>query len=180
VFFCRHKSGAPDEEMNTKLRFVVFDWGNTLMSEAGPLDIPMADWPEVRTIDGAGEVLAQLSKKYRIGIATNATVSRKPDIVRALERVGLNAFITEIFCYTEWGHKKSEPEFWEAVLARLGAQKSELVMIGDSLEQDVLGPARAGIRAIWFNWKGKNCTAPVSVQSVRSLREVPAAIEAAT
>ncbi|MGA2604327.1 MAG: HAD-IA family hydrolase [Verrucomicrobiia bacterium] len=166
--------------MNTKLQFVLFDWGDTLMSEAGPLDIPMADWPEVRTIDGAREVLAQLSKSYRIAVATNAAVSRKRDIVRALERVGLNAFITEIFCYTELGHKKDEPEFWEAVLARLGAHRSELVMIGDSLEQDVLGPMCVGIRAIWFNWKRESCTVPVSIQSVRSLREVPAVIGAVT
>ena len=165
--------------MNTKLKFVLFDWGDTLMSEAGPLDIPMADWPEVRVIDGATEVLAQLSKRYRIGLATNATVSRKHDVARALERVRLNEFFTEIFCYTELGHKKDEPEFWEAVLARLGARKSEVVMIGDSLEQDVLGPMRAGIRAIWFNWKGEHCPTPVSVQVVRSLREVAAAIEAA-
>jgi FMN phosphatase YigB (HAD superfamily) len=158
---------------------VLFDWGDTLMSEAGPLDIPMADWPEVRVIDGASEVLAQLSKSYRIGLATNATVSSKADVARALERVGLNAFITRIFCYTELGHKKNEPEFWEAVLARLGAHKSEVVMIGDSLEQDVLGPMRAGIRAIWFNWKGESCPTPGSVHVVRSLREVPAAIEAA-
>ena len=165
--------------MIAKLRFVLFDWGDTLMSEAGPVDIPMADWPEVRVIDGANEVLEQLSKSYRIGLATNATVSSKPDVVRALERVGLNAFISAIFCYTDLGHKKNEPEFWEAVLARLGAHQSELVMIGDSLEQDVLGPRRAGIRAIWFNWKGESCPTPVSVQVVRSLREVPAAIEAA-
>jgi aminoglycoside 6'-N-acetyltransferase I len=163
--------------VNTKLRFVLFDWGDTLMSEAGPLDIPMADWPEVRTIDGAGDVLSLLSKRYRVAIATNATVSKRPDVVRALARVGLNAFIDEIFCFTELGHKKTEPEFWDAVLTQLGAQKNELVMIGDSLEQDVLGPMRVGIRAIWFNWKQESFSGPLSFRSVRSLREVPAAIE---
>jgi aminoglycoside 6'-N-acetyltransferase I len=163
--------------VNTRLRFVLFDWGDTLMSEAGPLDIPMADWPEVRCIDDASDVLSLLSKNYRIAIATNATMSKRPDVVRALERVGLNAFIHEIFCFTELGHKKGEPEFWDAVLTRLGAQKSELVMIGDSLEQDVLGPMRVGIHAIWFNWKQESYSGPLSIRSVRSLREVPAAIE---
>jgi FMN phosphatase YigB (HAD superfamily) len=163
--------------MNTKLRFVLFDWGDTLMSEDGPLDVPMADWPEVRSIDGAGEVLSLLSKSYRISIATNATVSKRPDVVRALDRVGLNTFIDEIFCFTELGHKKSEPEFWDAVLTRLGAQKNELVMIGDSLEQDVLGPMRVGIPAIWFNWKQESYSGPLSVRLVRSLGEIPAAIK---
>ncbi len=137
----------------------------------------MADWPEVRSIDGAHKVLTQLANSYRIAIATNATVSKKPDVVRALERVRLNAFIDEIFCFTELGYKKSEPEFWNVVLARLGAQKDELVIIGDSLEQDVLGPLRVGIRAIWFNWKQESHSGSFSIRSIQSLRELPAAIE---
>jgi aminoglycoside 6'-N-acetyltransferase I len=148
------------------------------MSEAGPLDVPMADWAQVRAIEGAHEVLTQLAKSCRIAIATNATVSKKPDVVRALERVGLNAFIDEVFCYTDLGYKKSEPEFWNAVLTRLGAQKDELVMIGDSLEQDVLGPMHAGIRAIWFNWKQETHSGSFLIRSIQSLRELPAAIEA--
>jgi FMN phosphatase YigB (HAD superfamily) len=163
--------------MKATLRFMLFDWGDTLMSEAGSLEIPMADWPEVHSIDDASEVLSLLAKRYRIAIATNATVSKRRDVVRVLERVGLNAFVDEIFCFTELGHKKSEPEFWDAVLTRLGAQKNEMVMIGDSLEQDVLGPMRAGIRAIWFNWKQESFSGPLSFRSVQSLREVPAAIE---
>ena len=164
--------------MNAKLRFVIFDWGDTLMPEAGPLDIPMADWPEVSCIDGAHELLAQLSKTYGIAIATNATVSKHQDVLRALERVGLKDFIREVFWFTELGHKKSETEFWDAVLTRLGAQRNEVVMIGDSLEQDVLGPMRVGIRAIWFNWKQEKYSDTASFQLVRSLREVPAVIEA--
>ena len=31
--------------------------------------------------------------------------------MRALERVGLNAFIDEIFCFTELGRKKASPSF---------------------------------------------------------------------
>ncbi len=153
---------------------ILFDWGDTLMSEAGPLDIPMADWPEVRCIDGAHEVLALLSKSHSLSIATNATVSKRFDVWRALDRVHLRPFIHEVFCFTELGHKKSEPEFWQIILSRLGAQKSELIMIGDSLEQDVLGPTQSGTRAIWFNWKGEKCQPGVSVESIHSLSELPA------
>ncbi|HUJ09872.1 MAG TPA: HAD hydrolase-like protein [Verrucomicrobiae bacterium] len=165
-----------DRTLNAKLRFVVFDWGDTLMSEAGPVDIPMADWTEVKCIDGAHDVLAQLSKVYSISIATNATISKHNDVLRALDRVGLKQFINEVFCFTELGRKKSEPEFWDVVLTKLGAHRNEVVMIGDSLEQDVLGPMRAGIRAIWFNWKQESYSGAASFESVRSLRELPAVI----
>lgn len=144
------------------------DWGNTLMSEAGPTDIPMPDWPEVRTIDGAREVLSLLSKSYRI-----AMVSKKRDVVRALEKGGLNAFISEIFCFTELRYKKSEPEFWDTVLTRVGAQKNELAMIGDSLEHDVLGPMRRNLVQL----EARELFGIVLIRSIQSLRQLPAAIE---
>jgi len=37
---------------------ILFDWGGTLMSEVGPLDVTMARWPEVSAIEGAAETLA--------------------------------------------------------------------------------------------------------------------------
>ena len=169
---------ATNSKGNAKLRFILFDWGDTLMSEAGPVDIPMADWPEVKCIDGAPEVLAQLSRTYSISIATNATVSKRNDVLRALERVRLKQFVRDVFCFTELGYKKNEPEFWDAVLAKLGARRDEVVMIGDSLEHDVLGPMRSGIRAIWLNWKQESYSGKASFETVGSLRELLAALNA--
>lgn len=64
------------------------DWGNTLMSEAGPTDIPMPDWPEVRTIDGAREVLSLLSKSYRIAVAALRWFLRNETLCVLWRRVG--------------------------------------------------------------------------------------------
>src|SRR5438067_129959 len=50
------------------LRWVLFDWGDTLMSEDGPADLPMALWPEVRVLDGAAETLAALAARFRLGV----------------------------------------------------------------------------------------------------------------
>jgi len=146
------------------------------MSEEGPHDLPMAYWPEVRAMAGAREVLAALSKSYVIAVAPNATVSRRDDIARALERVGLAQFVSEIFCYTDIGSKKDEAGFWEAVLARLKARSDEVIMVGDSLEQDVIGPHRMGVPAIWFNWKGAAEKAD-GVVVIHSLTELPGMLE---
>src|SRR5207245_1505284 len=136
-----------------EIRFILFDWGDTLMSEDGPADIPMARWPKVRALEDAPEVVGLLARRYTLAIVTNATVSRRPDIVQGLERAGMGTFFSKIFCYTEIGRKKDDPEFWRVVLARLSASPREVIVVGDSLEQDVLGPMRCGLRAIWFNRK---------------------------
>ena len=136
------------------IRWVLFDWGDTLMYETGgPAELPMALWPEVRAIDGAAELLARLGPRHRIGIATNASVSDRGMIERALARVLLAPFVSEVFCYRELGVRKSEAAFWDAVVARTGVGRDEIAMIGDDLEQDVVAPRRSGIASMWFNWK---------------------------
>lgn len=135
-------------------RAVLFDWGDTLMSEDGPQDVSMAYWPEVRVIEGARETLAWLAATgRRVAVATNATVSKRADIAHALARAGLGEFVGEIFCRTELGCAKDDPRFWAQVCTRLGARPEELLMIGDSLEQDVRGPRASGVAAVWFAWK---------------------------
>jgi FMN phosphatase YigB (HAD superfamily) len=133
------------------LRWILFDWGGTLMSEDGPLDVPMALWPEVHVVDGAPELLATLGGRYSLAIATNASVSDHAMILRALERVGLRRFFSEVFCFRDLGVKKNEAAFWNRVMTRLGVAPDELLMVGDDLDADVLAPRRAGIRSVWLN-----------------------------
>lgn len=135
---------------HSSLRCLCFDWGGTLMSEDGPLDRPMADWPAVSTLPGAHDALAALAPRFMLCVATNAAVSRKADIERALARVDLLRFISQIFCYAELGVKKRDPIFWDIVLKTLDLPPSAMLMVGDHLEEDVLPPRRAGLGACLF------------------------------
>lgn len=153
-------------------RCILFDWGGTLMSEEGPLDIPMALWPEVRAIDGARETLEALAATHRLGIATNASVSRRPMIEQALGRVGLREYITDIFCFTEIGARKETPEFWSHVLATLRMRNTEVAMIGDSLGPDVLAPRASGLYSVWFNEDARQVVAAPAVPMIEKLPQV--------
>jgi putative hydrolase of the HAD superfamily len=146
-----------------------FDWGGTLMSEAGPEHLPMGAWPEVRAVPGAREALASLHGRLPLCIATNASVSDTGLIERALSRVGLSGFFSHIFCFSEIGCRKDDPAFWQAVSERLGVPLTSVAMVGDSLEQDVLAPARFGVQSVWFDTSGSR--APAHVPTISDLRE---------
>jgi phosphoglycolate phosphatase-like HAD superfamily hydrolase len=152
--------------------WLVFDWGDTLMSEDGPQDRPMALWPTVRAIDGAFALLATLSAHHRIAIATNATVSDHAMILRALERTSLRPFVSAVFCHRDLGLRKSDPAFWDAVIAGTGAAREDLLMVGDDLEQDVLSPRRSGIASVWLNWK-RRPPPDLAVPTIHRLAELP-------
>ena len=159
--------------------WVLFDWGGTLMSEEGPLDLPMALWPEVKAIEGAHETLATLAPRYKIGVATNASVSRRNMIEIALGRVGLRDWVSEIFCYTEIGERKESDEFWRAVLEQLGVEASSVAMVGDSIEQDVIAPRRFGIYSVWFNANGQAASDAAEVPTIERLPDAVPLLRAA-
>lgn len=157
--------------LRAPIRAVCFDWGGTLMSEAGPEEFPMSEWPEVSAMPGARECLEALHGVAPLCVATNATVSRRPMIERALERVGLRAYFADIFCYTELGYRKSEPAFWRVVESTLQVPLAHIAMVGDSLEHDVLAPRKFGVQTVWFNGSGAHTPADAGVTEVRSLIE---------
>lgn len=131
----------------------LFDWGDTLMvdfpSEAGP----MYQWSEVQAVDGAIKLLESLSQTANCYLATNAKDSTLEDIKKALVRVGLDQYITQIFCFRSIGFEKPSSEFFQKILKELNAEKGEVVMIGDDLTKDVKGAEAFGIQGIWLNSK---------------------------
>src|SRR5207245_6102138 len=108
------------------LACVLFDWGDTLMSEDGPAETPMALWPEVRAIDGAEVVLRILAARYRIAVATNATISDCTSIRRALARVALDPFVADILSFRDLGLEQAHARFRDAVAAGLPVPRAQL------------------------------------------------------
>lgn len=161
----------------SKIRFVCLDWGDTLMADNGPQDLPMCEWPEVKVLDGARELLAALAPSYPLCIASNARVSHRAEIERALARGDLLQFISHIFCFSEIGAKKDTPTFWNVVTQTLDCLPGEIAMLGDSLEQDVLGPASFGVYSVWFN--PHSATVPPGTLAVSRLEDLTTCIDAA-
>jgi FMN phosphatase YigB (HAD superfamily) len=153
---------------------ICFDWGGTLMSDDGPADRPMALWPEVRTMSGAATTLAALQHIGPLCIATNASMSHRPMVERALARGGLLHYFSHVFCATDLGVRKEAPGFWAAVTAALGCAPQHVAMVGDSLEADVFAPQRFGVQAIWFNEGGRQAPPSVSVPAITHLSELVA------
>lgn len=137
--------------MKAKLKYLLFDWGDTLMRIFPEFRGPMAEWPRVEVVSGAKEVLAELVREYGLVIATNASDSDAGEIRKALKRVELDDFIEEIFITKNMGYQRKERGFYLALADKVGCCRTEIVMIGDSYRGDVFSAKDAGLRAIWFN-----------------------------
>lgn len=131
------------------VRAVLFDWGGTLMVDDPDCELLMVDRPVVAAVPGAHAALARVrARGARVVVATGATGSDERQIRQALARVGLAAYVDDVFCFANTGVAKG-PDFYRLILDRLGLDASEALMVGDSLADDVRAAADAGVRAIW-------------------------------
>ncbi len=131
--------------------FVMFDWGDTIMQDDPALQTPMVQWPVVTVIDGAREVLSAIHAQRTIVMATGAAQSGEAEIRLALQRVDLDGYFDRIFCRKNTGLEKPSKEFYRYILDALGAAPSDVLMIGDSFEKDILGANAVGIPGVWLN-----------------------------
>lgn len=129
---------------------LVFDWGDTIMRDFG-LPGPMKEWEKVEWIAGAEKSLKELSKKYTCVIATCADHSGTEEMIAALRRVGADRHFHHFFSSAELGFKKPDPRFFEAITAKINADPSKCVMIGNLYEMDIRGAKDAGLQTILFN-----------------------------
>ena len=64
------------------------------------------------------------------------------------------------------------------MVERLDAKPSELAMVGDSFDQDVLGPRRFGIHSVWFNEDARQRAPVEGVPTIHHLPELVPLIHA--
>ncbi|MEF9953386.1 YjjG family noncanonical pyrimidine nucleotidase [Clostridium sp.] len=99
--------------------------------------------------EGAIELVNDLSKKYKLSIITNGLTLVQNRRIRGSE---IASFFDDIVISEEIGISKPSPEIFEHALKNLNhADKSKVLMIGDSLSSDIKGGANYGVDTIWFN-----------------------------
>jgi putative hydrolase of the HAD superfamily len=148
------RSGRDHQQMTgNPLRYstVLFDWGDTVMRDDPASMVPMVEWQTVEVIDGIADVLVYLHASGRhIVLATSAAISDENQIRGALARGGLDGYFSRIYCFKNTNLPKGAA-FYRHILNDLGVPASEALMVGDSLEKDVLAANAVGIFAVWFN-----------------------------
>ena len=152
---------------------LLFDWGDTLMRDDPNASGPMFTWDHVEVMPYAFQVLTSLRSEWLIALATNAVDSDEIDIRKALQRVDLDSLIDKVYCFRQIGYKKPSSEFFKFILNDLKLNSSQIVMIGDKFENDILGANQFGIRAIWFNAQSNESKTSKMYRTIHDLNELP-------
>jgi len=92
--------------------------------------------------------LEYLGGRYELGILSNGFAEIQGD---KLALLGISDYFRYVIYSDSVGAMKPQPEIFDAALAACGHRPAELVYVGDSYEDDVLGAKRAGWHAIFYN-----------------------------
>jgi putative hydrolase of the HAD superfamily len=99
---------------------------------------------------GTVEILEYLSEKYKLHIITNGFEEVQ---YLKLHNSGIKKYFNTITTSEEVGLKKPNPVIFETALKKASAIPQKSIMIGDSLEADIMGAKSAGMHTLFFNYR---------------------------
>ncbi|MCL2387731.1 MAG: YjjG family noncanonical pyrimidine nucleotidase [Defluviitaleaceae bacterium] len=99
--------------------------------------------------NNAIEIIEYLhGKKYLLCVVTNGLIKlQRPRVINS--KIG--EFITNIIVSEEVDAPKPNALIFNTLLKRIELNANDVVMVGDSIKNDIQGARNAGIKSIWYN-----------------------------
>jgi putative hydrolase of the HAD superfamily len=149
----------------------------------GRLEIP-GDWEILDELHGnyrnhfrteffpcVEDVLKGLAERYKVALLSN-TMSDQPKIL--LSESGFDRYFDLIICSRDLGLRKPNPKMFKYILEKLDVKPDEVVHVGDSVEDDMMGARDSDITGIWIKTPDQP---PWSGYAISSICELPEFLE---
>jgi putative hydrolase of the HAD superfamily len=125
----------------------------------------------------AAPALTELRENHSLALLTNGAACLQRE---KLEASGLSSHFDAVVVSADLGAAKPDAYAFEYALERLGADREQAVMVGDSVSKDVDGALAAGLGAVWVNRDGSSAPEGRNhLRSISTLADLRPALEAA-
>lgn len=119
-------------------------------------------------LPGAVEFLESIHGLFHMYIITNGIAVTQHMRFRGTDT---EKYFDDIFISEDLGVQKPDPGFFRRVLERIGIERDQAIVIGDSERSDIQGACNAGIESIYISFEGRRSEkADHSVASYDELR----------
>jgi FMN phosphatase YigB (HAD superfamily) len=124
------------------------------------------------------DAVRRLARRFRLGLLSNfddAETGRE-----VLFDTGVAGLFEAVIISAEVGLRKPNPLIYQRMLEMLGLEPDEILFVGDTPREDVLGPKQAAMRVAWINKRGEPLRdgIPEPDLMMRDLAELPALLGA--
>jgi 5'-nucleotidase len=124
-------------------------------------------------LEGARSLLNSLKDKIKLGIITNGFTELQK---ARLERTELKNHFDIVVISEEVGFAKPHPGIFNHALTKMGSPaRTQVLMVGDTLESDIQGGINAGLDTCWLNRNNRIALEDIRPNyQVSSLKELEA------
>jgi putative hydrolase of the HAD superfamily len=130
----------------------------------------------VRVDEHAKSVLETLHWRYKLGIVSNFAIPECVD--KLLQRHGLDRLFNVVVVSGDVNKRKPSPEIFEKALEKLGVSAEDTVFVGDTVDAEIEGAKKAGMKAIYVERRSQKDAASVCPdQTIKGLRELVVALK---
>jgi YjjG family noncanonical pyrimidine nucleotidase len=117
--------------------------------------------------DGVVDVLEELSKKYRLFIASNGMNQVQ---IKRLKKARIYDYFEKIYISECIGYNKPDKEFFEYIIQDIKDDNTkEYIMIGDRYDTDIMGAKKVGIDGILLSKEKKDC---ITISSIKDILNI--------
>ena len=120
---------------------------------------------DIELFEDVRPTLKALKSRYKIGVVSNG--NSYPD------KCGLADTFQYIVFSQDYGIDKPDPRLFHIALDKAGCTAQEMLHIGDSLKNDVIGASGAGMKSVWLNRQKNEADPEIKVEyEIQSLTEL--------
>ena len=125
---------------------------------------------DIQLFDDVLPTLEALQGGYMMGLLSNGNTYP--------ERCGLGGYFQFVVFAQDYGIQKPDPRLFEIAIGQAKCTKRQLLHVGDSFQNDIIGAKQAGVRSVWLNRQGINNEAGQQPDfEISSLRELTKILE---
>jgi HAD superfamily hydrolase (TIGR01549 family) len=99
------------------------------------------------------EAVRKLATKYRLGLVSNFDDGETGHLIVA--DTGVRELFEVVVISADAGLRKPHPQIFLDTIARMGLEPHDVLYVGDTAHDDVLGSKRVGMHSAWINKRGE-------------------------
>jgi putative hydrolase of the HAD superfamily len=179
LYYDRRGDDTDEETTGVLLRQLLKEQGNLNVNDAvianalhAMYEITQANWHLEEDALSTLQTLRQ--RGFRVGIISNGADDVNTQTL--IDKADIRSYFDYIISSAALGTRKPHPKIFRAALDHFNVPAKQVVMIGDTLDADILGAHQVGMKSIWITRRAAETAIQINVKPdaiVSALSEIP-------